>query len=313
MWVAQNTSFPQVGLFLCAVLVLLTACEEPIDSPIELVEPRLVMTSTFAPGKMVEVRLSATQSPIGEARVLDIRDADIRIYEGQDLLEKLHYRPGTGGATGFYSTMHFQPVVGQQYSILANARGFTPISAESSIPTSVPIRSLKISNLSVQDGGSFHLYDFVLSVDYEDPAAEMNFYDLRISQQVIPFRVNGLRDTTFYDAVAKSVQPPGAIIGNGPSLSQSSVLVMDKPDAFGLEVQLQVRIDPNQEILGDLVAELRTVSEPYFQFQRTIQEVGSVYSGISEQRVNGYTNVRQGYGLFAGYNSVEDRINILGH
>ncbi|MEO0731223.1 MAG: DUF4249 domain-containing protein [Bacteroidota bacterium] len=290
---------------------MLTACEEPIDSPVELVDPRLVMTSTFAPGKPVEVRLSATQPVTGEARVLDIRNADIRIYEGQELLEELYYRPGDDGGRAFYSTMHFQPLVGRHYSILANARGFTPISAESSIPTSIPIRSLTVNNLSVQDGGSFHLYDFVLGVDYEDPAEEMNFYDLRISQQVIPFRVDHLGDTTFYDAVAKSVQPPGFGTGAASSLTQSSVLVRDKPDASGLEIQLQVRIDPSQEILGDLVAELRTVSEPYFQFQRTVQEVGSVYSGISEQRVNNYTNVRQGYGLFAGYNSVEGRVRIL--
>lgn len=288
---------------LIACLVILTACEEPIESPVELVDPSLVITSTFAPDKLVEVRLFASQPVTGEAQVLDVKNADVRIYKGQEHLETLVYEPGTEGVTGVYKTVSFRPVVGEVYTLLASASGYTPVSAESAIPTSIPIRSLEISNLTTRMVGEYHIYDFFLTVDYDDPLPEGDFYDLRISQEVIPYRVNGVGDTTFYEVMTKGLQSPDTPINTSPAFTQASILVKDKPMEEGVQVQLQARLKPNHEILGDLIAELRTVSEPYYQFQRTIQGEGTVFGGIGEPAVNTYTNVKQGYGLFAGYSS----------
>ncbi|MEM9261370.1 MAG: DUF4249 family protein, partial [Bacteroidota bacterium] len=216
--------------------------------------------------------------------------------------ETLVYEPGTEGATGVYRTVDFRPEVGKVYTLLASAGGYTPVSAESAIPTSIPIRSLVISDLSTQMVGEYMIYDFFLTVDYDDPLEEGDFYDLRISQEVIPYRIIG-GDTTFYEVMTKGLQAPNTPINTSPTFTQASVLVKDKPMEGGLQVQLQARLKPNQEVLGDLIAELRTVAEPYYQFQRTIQGEGTVFGGIGEPAVNTYTNVKQGYGLFAGYSS----------
>ncbi|MBC6994498.1 DUF4249 domain-containing protein [Neolewinella lacunae] len=301
---------PRVCCLLLVGLLVLPACEEPIDSPVEIIEPKLVLSSTFSPGKKVRVYLSITQPITGEVRLQDIRNADVRLYEGPQLLESLIYMPGAEDAPGYYQTVSFEPQVGRRYTLHASAGSLTPVSAESYVPTSIPITSLTLSELNSRDIGTLKVYDFELNVDYNDPEDEVNYYDLRISQEIIPFRVNASGDTTFYEAITKSVQAPGPILSPNGRPGQASILVKDKPNSRGVTLALQSQIEPKHEKAGNLIAELRTVSEPYFQFQRNVQGEGAVFGGINEPSVNIYTNVRQGYGLFAGFNSVVSKITL---
>ncbi len=301
---------PCVCCLLLVGLLVLPACEEPIDSPVEIIEPKLVLSSTFSPGKKVRVYLSITQPITGEVRLQDVRNADVRLYEGQQLLESLIYMPGLEDGPGFYQTMSFEPQVGRKYTLHASAGNLTPVSAESYVPTSIPITALSVSELNSRDVGNLKVYDFQLTVDYNDPQDEVNYYDLRISQEIIPFRVSPSGDTTFYDAITKSVQSPGPILSPHGRPGQASILVKDKPNGIGVSLALQSQIEPKHEKAGNLIAELRTVSEPYFQFQRNVQGEGAVFGGINEPAVNIYTNVRQGYGLFAGYSWVVSRVTL---
>lgn len=291
----------------CAVFSMvlsLCACEEVIDSPFELVESKLVISSTFAPNKPVTVRLSATQPVTGELQVTEVNDAKVALFKGTNFLQELVYIPGVDNRPGIYQTVGFVPEVNHHYTMHASARGFTPVSADSKIPTSIEISGIQVKNLSRMSRMELEVYDFLLEVDYDDPTDASNYYDLRLSQEVIPFRVTGIGDTTFYDSVFKSVQSSGQAVINAPSVGgQASVLIKDKPNSTGVTIQLQSVVRPKQEILGSIVAELRTVSEPYFLFQRNIQGEGDVFSGILEPRVNSYTNVTAGYGVFAGYSS----------
>ena len=288
--------------FLALLLGLISACEEPIESPVDLLESRLVISSTFAPDRLVTVRLSATQPATGEVQAADIRDATVNLFDGRDLLEQLKYVPDENPANpGSYRTQEFQPLVGRSYTLHVSVDGMTPVSARSSIPLSVPIQDVVISDRSEMVIGSEIAYSYNLHVDYADPALETNYYDLRINQEVIPFRVTD-GDTTFYNPILKTVSAPDA---PGVDLStpggQASVLLQDKP-AGGVDLRLRSVINPHQEILGNLVMELRTVSEPYYRFQQEAsRRAGGGLGGVSQARVNSYTNVQAGYGVFAGY------------
>lgn len=295
---------------LAATLFLFSAvgCEEPIPNPVELVESRIVISSVFSPNDRVRVRLSATQPATGELQVADIRTANVRLFEGPELIEELAYVPGENtDDPGAYETAHFQPLVGRRYTLLVNVDGMTPVTAESSIPIGVPISELRIENKTERLIGSQMIYEYDLLIDYADPDNETNFYDLRISQLLTPYRVNTPGDTTFLEQLAKVVAfPDDQIYGSGLPRGQTSILLRDKPTE-GLRIRLQSRYQPEREILGNLVAELRTVVEPYYQFQtRMRRETGSGFGGAGRPPVNGYTNVQYGYGLFAGYN-VEQR------
>ena len=279
------------------------SCEEVIESPFDIIESKLVLASTFTPRNPVAVQVTATQPVTGEVTFLEVRDATVSLFEGPELIEVLKYEPGERGKPGVYRTQDFHPQVGHKYTVHALADGFTPVTADSRIPTHVAITALRIANLSSLSMIDREVYDYQLTVDYADPADETNYYDLRISQEVIPFRVSALGDTSFYHPILKSVLPGGTNFNVEPVIGgQASVLVQDKEDESGISVHLQSIVNPSNEILGRIHAELRTVSEPYFLFQRNLQGEGTVSGGVVEPRVNSYTNVASGYGVFAGYN-----------
>ena len=305
MWRHHAQRFWVINL--AAVLCLgvgVSSCEEVIESPFELVESKLVIASTFAPHLPVTVQLTATQPITGEISFLEVTDAMVSLFEGPELIETLHYEPADDGNPGVYTTRDFHPTIGHKYTLHALADGFTPVTAESSIPTNVAITSLAVTNISVRSMLDREVYDYLLTVNYDDPVEEGNFYDLRISQEVTPFRVSILSDTFFYEPVLKSVFPANGGLNVEPIIGgQASVLLRDKENDQGVSVQLQSIIDPSEEKLGSIFAELRTVSAPYYLFQANLQPVGSVAGGVIEPRVNSYTNVTAGYGIFAGYNS----------
>lgn len=288
----------------CGILFVTISCEEVIDSPFEIIESKLVIASTFRPHEPVLVRLTATQPITGELQATDIKTAKVVLFEGTTFIEELAFVEGQNGSTGFYTTSSFKPEINHHYTMHASADGFTPVSADSKIPTSVEISSIKVNELTTMRLLNTEVYDYFLEVDYADPENVDNFYDLRISQEVIPYRTNLNGDTTFFPSILKSVQPPGLGVGTtSAARGQASILLRDKPSPEGVTIQLQSVIDPEKELLGSIVAELRTVSEPYFLFQRNIQGEGDVFSGIIERRVNSYTNITSGYGVFAGYSS----------
>ena len=186
------------------------SCEEVIDSPFEIVESKLVLASTFAPNAAVTVRVTATQPVTGELVFSEVANATVTLFEGPDLIEELRYLPGQNDQPGRYVTQNFHPEVGHRYTVHALADGFTPVTAESQIPVHVDILSLEVTDLSVLPMIGRDVYDYRLKVDYADPVDELNYYDLRISQQIIPYRVSPLGDTVRYDPIYKSVLPAGA-------------------------------------------------------------------------------------------------------
>lgn len=288
------------------MVAMCLSCEEPVDLGFEVVESQLVVSSTFFPGEVVKVYLSATQPTVGQQVFNEITDATVSILEGNDTREVLRYVAGQNGRRGSYQSTDFKPVVGRYYTLFATKSGYKPIDATSSIPEPVQILDLQIvGEIDRMSVDNLNIYTFSLKMDYDDPEFVENFYDIRISQLVVPYFINASGDTIKMDTKAKVVQAPGQDYSENTGAGETSILVRDRPSSEGVIIELQSRFDPRKEILGNLVAELRTVSEPYFDYQLSIQqEEQALPIGLGDPRVSTFGNVQQGIGVFAGYNRV---------
>jgi hypothetical protein len=294
------------------LVTLLFACEEPVDLGFEVVESQLVVSSTFFPDDFVKVHLSATQPTVGEQSINEITDATVSILEGNETKEVLHYVASQNGRRGSYQSSIFKPKVGRSYTLFATKSGFKPIDASSSIPEPVEIVDLEIiDDVSRMTIEGLEIFTFTLKINYDDPEFAENFYDIRISQLVMPYFVKSNGDTVKMGTKAKVVQAPIEDYAENTIAGEASILVRDRPAEDGLTIKLQSRFDPRIELLGDLRAELRTVSEPYFDYQLTIQREGQALPiGIGDPRVSSFGNVQQGIGVFAGYNRVFRTFNL---
>ena len=294
-----------IVLLLALLTSLVFSCEEPVQLDIQAIEPELVVSSAFFPGEHVRVRLSSTFPAIGEQVLTDITDAKVSILEGNETAEVLHYVPGRNGAMGSYQSRDFIPKVGRSYTLYATKNGYLPFEAVSSIPQPVPISDLTVSQLTERMVGNLKIFDFFLTIGYDDPVDEANFYDLRVSQIVQPFYLNSIGDTVRLEFTSKVLAPPGTSLQDNTRPGQTSILVRDRPTSNGITVRLQSRFDPRNEIQLDLIAELRTVSENYFNYQLLRQREGQALPiGVGDP---GVTNVGgngsgSSVGVFAGYN-----------
>ena len=298
----------QINRFLLIVALavgLFSSCEEPVViEGITVEDPRLVVSANLFPGELVKVRLTSTQPSNGILEVMDITDAEVSILEGNEVLEVLQYRQGNNGSKGRYHSNTFKPLVGRTYTLYASKNGYLPFEDDDAIPEPVAISVHSVSDLTQLNVGDLTIYDFTLNLNYDDPELEENYYDLRISQVVTPFYVNSAGDTTKLEDRAKTVQHPGASFEANTVQGEASILVRDRPMARGISLRLQSRINPTTELLGEVVIELRTVSENYFDFQLQFQREGQALPiGIGSPQVNITGGRQRALGVFSGYNN----------
>lgn len=291
-----------IAIFIVAML----GCEEYIDPPFELEESRLIISSNFAPDEPVSVRLTNTQPVAGGLRDDGVRDAVVRMYEGDKLIEELSYVQEDNERSGVYRSINFIPRIGIPYTLRASAAGFTPVTASSAIPESVEITSLSVDSLQrvVKEDGLEH-FTFKLEVVYDDPDFTDNFYDLRIRQRVYPYHILlSTGDTIFREPIYKAVEERGGELRGNTQSGESSYLIRDYPEE-GVSINLTSKVNPQNELPDDLIVELRTVSRDYYNFQTGIQDEQRVYISYSERNVSrNFSNVGGGYGVFAGYSRV---------
>ncbi|PPK86390.1 uncharacterized protein DUF4249 [Neolewinella xylanilytica] len=295
------------ALFLSSVL--LVACEEPVDLDLPDRKSRLVLSSSFLPEQAVVLQVSATR-PRGTPSGMHITDARVSLFEGMDLAEELTYFPSTEtDRPGTYRTTTFKPQIGRQYTIHVYAPGYDPVSAVSSIPEPVGISSVTVEGLSVSHEEAASVYDYRLLVDYADPEAETNYYDLRISQMVVPFKLGSSGDTIRMQPYLKGLTTPIHEAAGGQTIS---ILLQDKAGGPLVDVHLQSRLDPATELLGQVIAELRTVSPEYYFYQRSIMRPDEMPNSGLKDPVVIYNNVSSGLGVFAGYTSVQKGLTLPG-
>ncbi|WP_116105464.1 DUF4249 domain-containing protein [Lewinella sp. IMCC34191] len=287
--------------------VLLVSCEEAVEIQFDVTRSRLVLSSSFIPDQPVVLQVTATRSR-GSVAPAPITDARVSLFEGMELAEELTYFPESkGNQGGTYRTTSFKPQVGRQYTIHVAAPGYDPVSAVSSIPEPVKIKTLAVKRLSMTEVDGTAIYDYHLLVDYADPVDETNYYDLRMSQMVVPFKLNRQGDTIREQPYLKSVSTPVYETSNSEVIS---ILLKDKQNSDIIDVHLQSRLDPHSELLGEVIAELRTVSPEYYFYHRSIARPDELPNSGLKDPVIIYNNVLSGLGVFAGYTSVRQGLNL---
>ncbi|MEM6397253.1 MAG: DUF4249 domain-containing protein [Bacteroidota bacterium] len=290
-------------------------CEEPVELELDIPEPQMVLLSNFFPDEFVEVQLSATQSILTTGEYTPIEGATVRLLIGDETVEVLQQVEGRDGQLPYYTTLDFQPRAGVRYTIHANASGYVPVSAVSSIPEPVPITSFQqlSSHLDSQEDGS-SLFHLSFELDYEDPEIFDDYYHLKLLQEVEELKiVPNVGDTVVINRRLEPILFPFNNQENSwiPAILRSGggVLIKNKPFDPLLELNVTQEF-VNLERPGRLFVELRVVSDDYYNFQ----------SSLSRQRQNGNlptvdaveisNNVTNGQGVFAGYNFVRDTLQV---
>ncbi len=308
-----------LGLLFVGLLFMAATCEKEVQLDFEENEPSLVVVSNFTLSQPLEVMVSRTESVLlPDTSFVAIADAVVEVFEGEQFIERLEFVEQQERIRYFYRSKDFRPQVGVDYKLKAEAFGMEAIYAQNSVPEAVRLDEIKVDNVQVtpSEDNEKLLHSFRVKVAFDDPAETENFYHLILTQQRIIYS-NGLQNnlgSPRYDFEDRPilVNP----LNNENSINAylaGGVLISDQEyngKRISFSFNLEFETDRSQEVLGQLKAEFRTVTEDYFRYYSTssnqVRSSGVPYS----EPVFVHNNIKNGFGVFAGYNSYTDSLDV---
>ncbi|MEL7119409.1 MAG: DUF4249 domain-containing protein [Bacteroidota bacterium] len=302
-----------ITILLLSVIFISATCERPLDLQIEEPDAQLVVISNFTNDENIKVVVSKTLSILDESEMTFIEDARVSLYEEENLIQEL-IREKNSTQVPVYTTSNFNAKTNVTYTIMVEVEGFAPVMAESSIPDKVAIQSLEVTNYYVErypSGEEDHRYN--LTLGFMDPEELMNYYHLQLFHKIGTFSVTE-NDTVLQNNEMRSVRFANSVDNNFTLAHFDGGIMFEDIPFDGKFVSytfpIELRLRPDEEIVGKLLVELRSLSEQYYRYQRSLslqqQNPGVPFA----EPVVLYNNVVNGQGIFAGYNPALDSISI---
>ncbi|MBN1950779.1 MAG: DUF4249 domain-containing protein [Bacteroidales bacterium] len=283
--------------FLC-----LFSCEKEVTFREVEVPDRLVVNSLISPDSLISVHLSHTMSS-KVAALLSIDGATIDLFENNIYLETL-----VVNQNGIYTSQTTRPSFGREYKLEINAQGYeTTISSDIT-----PYQKIEIKNLQIikdafinEDGNTLNEVRYTIS----DPEFEDNFYETRV---IIAYHSD---DETSYVIPYMTSKDPAILQEADIYYYPESILLEDNLfNGEEKEISLYYRegicygcVEPT------IIVELRSISSNFYKYKKSLirhlnNQSSDIWDGMANP-VQLFTNVENGYGIFASYTSDIDSVN----
>lgn len=311
------------------LIFLFGGCEQPLDiNDLESTIPtskkkRLSVNSTFTPNDIYnpndnafEVFVATTQAPTSNVEIVAIPDADVNLYEEGEWLEKLSFDENTRK----YRTVINEPAGGKEYYIKVEHPEYETVEAKSIIPEKVDLLSTTITSKQSKISEfypDFYELNLTIELEIDDPADIENYYHFVFRNKLTAFQVIGLDTITqpifgspsksdqLFDFNTSKVNEEGAVLINENSSFAGAYLTDENFNGENkiLTFSLVLLINPEWQIADQMRVEMYSVPQEYYDFQLSAyQAINTGNNPFASDLPTVLSNVREGDGLFSGYN-----------
>jgi len=218
-----------------------------------------------------------------------IDNADVKLFQGRALIGKLTYNQ-----KGFY-TLPTTLLPKEDYSISVTVPSMETVSALDTIPIQVPI--LSHDTISVNNEYLF------CEIKFQDISQTANYYVLEITSKYPVLNSDSILSKQIDIVVNDN------IVENGSSGAKCKRIFFSDDKIQGAKYQLSFLLE-KEPLLKSLNAgsntlyiNFKTISTAYYKYLKTYYEAQT-------KQMDVYTNIVNGYGIFAGYNLSQDSIII---
>lgn len=291
---------------LVSFILLIVSCNETelkIDLPAP--KPKLVVQSTFTPFtppkvKSFSVFVNQNAGVFDSFRIDPIPDATVSLFIDGKFDQILQYDSVIGYCANFF------PKAGIEYSISVEKQGFEMVTAIGMIPKKVPIKNSELIPFAGLDEGKLAFSQ--LSVTFEDPANQTNYYEIMVlgyqdENDIYMLSTNDkvITSESYYPSpILLDANRPRRLLFNDKQINgQTHTVEMTySPPQSG-------NIDKHYISYHQIFLSFRSVSEVYYLYYTTLfkhfnDRRADMLFGIAEPG-HVYTNIQNGYGVFAGY------------
>lgn len=315
---------------LISLITLLSSCIDEFDKEFNNIEPQIVVNSFFNSDEPFKVYISKTYSPFIDGNLEIIKNAEIKVYENENLLGSLTFQKNTfeyndmlidGIDTiitsviydidSFYTNASIIPQTGNFYKIIVQVPGYKVITANSYIPEKVHLNSLKKEltyigfNTEILEQGIP-----VYTINFSDPN-ESNYYLF----SVYSYNKQATSPNEYKIPVHYSSNDP--VIGKFDNKTNQYELLFAFSDWMfnGKEYDLTFFIDEQQSFYQvgyidslEFIVSLNNLSLDFEYFVKSLLESEKNKENPLSEPVSIYSNINNGLGIFAGYASSKQNI-----
>jgi hypothetical protein len=274
-------------IWLIAIITVVSSCTEDVTIDMDNPESKIVVNSFFSPQGSLLVNISKSISILATDTLNYINDAEVELFQDGSSMGKL-----TSFQKGFY-TIPAALLPKGEYSISVSAPGMGTVSSHDTIPVQIPILSL--------DTITFNNKYLFCEIQFQDIPNTANYYVLEITSKYPVLNSDKFLSTQIDIVVNDN------IIENSSNDTQCKRVFFSDDKIPGAAYQLSFLLEkaPLLKSLktgsNTLYINFKTISAAYYKYIKTYYEAQT-------KQMDVYTNITNGYGIFAGYNISQDSI-----
>lgn len=295
------------------------SCEttEKIDD-FPLRPSKLVANCFFSPDSVWKIQVSESLSVLDNAELSLLNNATVLLFRDSTLLDSIK----ESNSYGVYTSSLHLPVENVTYSIEVTTPKYkNPAKAEARTPKSIPIEDVTIT---IRDSMFYRDYyypdenylhgqvegDFGVLID--DPAGAENYYELKIYVYNIYqyWEEDSLTFKTDRYPMSFSTDDPVAEDYNSDDFITS--LLFSDQIFNGQLYELSLHFNDWDATYDRYYEfELKSLSREGYLYRKTVQEYENSNGDPFSEPVVIYSNIENGYGIFAGYSLYVLRKNLF--
>lgn len=324
------------SIILVLIFLLCLSCSKIIEVDFPELEQKLVIESLFCPDSTFRVFVSKT-TDFNDSNVYFIDDATCKLFANDEFLFEFQYQD-----SGFYvAPDNYRPIIGVKYKIEVSHPKLPDVWAEDSVPSDIPLlRNLQIEDSVMYDADAMSQYLSKLNFELIDNPLIKNFYELTITDRGDSTKyendttITSSGDTIINSCISSNYSYPDHIFGTDPVLRNENLLdffplfvpfsdnkitnshifeilfYLPTTSVYIFDENIHSNINFEVGLYYTLFVKIRSTSEAYYNYRKklilhTNTQEGDFWTGTGSP-VQMYTNVHNGYGIFAGYQEVVD-------
>ena len=274
-----------------SLLCALSACEQIIEPDLPEHTPRLVLQAFFTPDStwVAFVGRSAGILESLPSRERSVAEATVELLAGDRVIDELKFFQRERVYVWEKAPLQAE----ESYSLRVSAPGFATIQATDAIPRPVPIAIASYHvNTSVRSESTIK-GDLSIKLEIQDPPGETNYYQIHLFALFSSRREEGSFWTKDPSIIADNNET--AFFGTAPFFTDALF------DGQTHEIELSSNYNVTEHTR--LFLQVLDISETYYEYLKSAKLHEFTQDNPFAEPVSVYSNVENGYGIFAGYNS----------
>ena len=279
------------------IALVFMSCETVVNIDVPVEKPKLVVNSLFTPDSVWQVQISRNRHILNNLPFQNVEDAQVGVYDFSSTLIATLAHKGGGVYRGETS-----PSPGGSYTLKVETATEHNTIAISQIPAVVPITSVEV-DLDTS-GFQFNYQEVEMTVNFSDPI-EKNYYLIKILREgyYLDYKTKdtvNFRSETNFTPVDPAYEN---LYDSRTGMLFNDPLFNGKDYGFLMKINSSILMPNDQYSATRVNVILFSVSEEYYQYftRKNLQDYNQ--GDPFAQPVQVFTNVENGFGIFAGYTS----------